>query len=335
MSSLDDFKYIEGGCHLPNGGFMRNRMMTADRINDFRKEFKNTGLYLSAYWYNNEDVKEAELYGHFYLDFDDEENFEKARRDACDAVAYLKWQSSFNIPERFIRAFFSGKKGVHLVIPAIVFDAQPAKNLNEYYRALAEKIAGRITYGTLDFKVYDRRRLFRMPNSIHQKTGLFKVPLSIDELRTATYDEILEKAKTPQSSTWDEAHEITRARAEYGVVVEDWKNRFDKKFNKDRVGKTMDFDPPCVKQLLEEGPQRGNRNNTAAALVSHFKSRGDSEQEAWDKIVEWNSGSLDDRELKTVMKSVYSGGYRYGCSTLEKLASCDPSCPIKTKGRGY
>lgn len=335
MSSLDDFKYIEGGCSLPSGGFMRNRMMTADKINDFRKEFKNTGLYLSAYWYNNEDVKEAELYGHFYLDFDDEDDFEKARRDACDAVHYLWFKSFFNIPQRFIRAFFSGKKGIHIVVPAIVFDAQPAKNLNEYYRALAEKISKQIKNGTLDFKVYDRRRLFRVPNSIHQSTGLYKVPLSIDELKTATYEEILEKAKAPQPSTWEEAHQIDKASSEYLRVVDDWKNRFDKKFSKDRTDRVMDFDPPCVVQLLEEGPQRGNRNNTAAALVSHFKSRGDSEQEAWDKIVAWNQGSLDDRELKTVMKSVYSGGYRYGCSTLEKLATCDASCPIKTKGRGY
>lgn len=337
MLSLNDFKYIEGGCHLPSGNFMRNRMMTADKVADFRKEFNNTGIYLSAYWYDNEYVKEANLYGHFYLDFDNEDDFEKARADALNAVHFLSYKLGCEIPQRFIRVFFSGKKGLHIVVPAEVFGIEPSKELNHYYKTMAEEILT-ITKGedfkknkeeSTDLKIYDRRRLFRVVNSIHQKTGLYKVPLHMDELKTATYEEILAKAKNPAHPTWEEAHEISKAHTFYQKCIQKWKDRYEKQFSKDRSDRILDFDPPCVQELLDAGPTRGQRNNTAAALVSHFKSRGNSEQDAWDKIVEWNKGSLDDSELKNVLRSVYHGDYRYGCSTLEGLATCHETCPIK------
>jgi hypothetical protein len=342
MSSqdLDAFKYVEGGCHLPEDRFMRNRIMTADQVMAFRNEFNNKGIYLSAYWYDNIDVKEANLYGHFYMDFDSEEDFEKARTDACNTVHYLTWRSFCNIPQRFIRVFFSGKKGIHVVVPAVVFGIEPSKDLNHHYRMMAEQILIKSAeyskeedLKTTDFKIYDRRRLFRVPNSIHQGTGLYKVPLTIDELKTATYEEILAKAREPAQPTWELAHEIVRARQFYYECIEKWKNRYEKKFNKDRVQKTLDFEPKCVTDLLQSGPQKGQRNNTAAALVSYFKRRGKSEQETWEAIVEWNNGSMEDRELKSVVSSVYNGDYEYGCSTLEKLSTCYADC--KMRGKGY
>jgi hypothetical protein len=348
MSSLelDAFKYIEGGCHLPNDRFMRNRMMVASQIDAFRNEFNNTGLYLSAYWYDSEEVKDANLYGNFYLDFDNEDDFERARRDAMNAVHYLcTYNSGCRIPERFIRVFFSGKKGLHIVVPAIVFGIEPDRNLNEYFRMMAELILIR-TKGddfkkdkeeSTDLKIYDRRRLFRVPNSIHQSTGLFKVPLTTDELKTATYEEILFKAKTSAMPTWEAAHEINRARTFYLESLDVWKNRFEKRFSKDKKFdlKPLDFTPACIQELIEAGPQKGKRNNTAAALVSFFKRQGYSEQESWDSMVEWNNGSLSDQELKTCMKSVYHGDYQYGCSTLEKLATCvEHQCKL-WRGKSY
>jgi hypothetical protein len=312
-------------------------MMVANQIDAFRTEFGNKGIYLSAYWYDNEDVKEANLYGNFYLDFDDENDFERARQDAKDAVHYLTFRAFSNIPERFIRVFFSGKKGIHVVIPAIVFGVEPDKHLNEYYKAMANKINLHTKNDTLDFKVYDRRRLFRVPNSIHQSTGYYKVPLTIDELKTATYEEIIIKAQAPAMPTWEAAHEVTRARAEYLDAIEKWKIRFDKRFNSDRKGDAtpLDFIPACIKELVEAGPQKGKRNNTAAALVSFFKRQGYSEQEVWDHIVEWNKGSMTEQELKTCMRSVYNGEYQYGCSTLEKLATCvEHECKL-WKGKSY
>lgn len=335
MSSLDTnelarFRFIEGGCHLSEDRFTRNHMMGANQIPAFKERFNNTGIYLSAYWYESEQVDTSSLYGHFYLDFDSEEDFEKARRDACDAVHYLTRPFLHNIPERFIRAFFSGQKGIHLVIPAEVFGVQPSMELNHYYKRMAEKIGENIKNGTIDYKVYDRRRLFRVVNSVHHKTGLYKIPLSIEELKTATYDEIIELAKTPRSPSWAQGHEIVKARKFFEECIEEWKRRYEKSFNRDRKeAKPLDFIPACIQELIDAGPQKGKRNNTAAALVSFWKRQGDSEQETWDNLVNWNNGSMSESELKNVTQSVYRRDYEYGCSTLEELATCvEHECPL-------
>ena len=47
-------------------------MLTIDQVTEYRKRNLNTGLYLSAYLYDSTDVKEANLYADFYLDFDSE-----------------------------------------------------------------------------------------------------------------------------------------------------------------------------------------------------------------------------------------------------------------------
>lgn len=333
MSSLElsNFIHLEGGRNLPNNKFTRNEMMTIHDIAEYRKKNNNTGIYASAYIYDSTDVKEANLYGDFYLDFDSEEDFEKAREDALLAAWYLKQRVTYNIPESFLRIFFSGKKGLHIVVPAIALGVQPDKHLNEYYKVMAKKVAEQTKHGTIDEKIYDRRRLFRIANSRHHSTNLYKIPLSYFELVTLTLDEIKEKAQMPQALNYTTPHEISRAKKEFGRHIEEWYNRFGHKFDsKKKFGsKALDFTPACINELIESGPQNGQRNNTAAVLTSFWKKQGESEQGVWDNLVKWNGGSITEGELKNTMQSVYSNDYEYGCSTLETLATCiGNDCPL-------
>jgi hypothetical protein len=201
---------------------------------------------------------------------------------------------------------------------------------------MAERIAETTSNQTMDFKVYDRRRLFRVPNSIHHKTGLYKVPLSLDELKNLPLDKIQEKAKTRQPPAWHEAHEVIRARKLYEESIEMWNQRYEKSFSREKKeSKPLDFTPACIQEIIDGGPVKGQRNNSAAALVSFWKKQGNSEQEIWDNLVKWNNDSLSDQELKTVTRSVYKGIYEYGCKTLETLATCiGKECPL-WKGNAY
>lgn len=336
MSSLDlsSFIHIEGGRYLPHGGFTRNEWMTVNQVNEYRQRHGNVGIFTTAYVYDSQNVSEANLYGDFYLDFDDENNFEAVRKSALDALFYFKQPFIFGIPEKFIRIYFSGKKGLHLIVPAVIMGVEPDKYLNQYYKQIATEIKERLNYAT-DLKIYDNRRLFRLPNSKHQDTGLYKVPLTVEELKLMDYENILRMAKEPRVMTYERPFEMARAKAEYREVIERWKRRWEAKFSKERRGdaKPFDFVPPCIKDMLNSGPIKGQRNNMASALVSFFKRQGQSEQEVWDHLVEWNQGSLTDRELRSCLHSVFHGDYEYGCSTLEVLSTCYDDCPIKA-GRG-
>lgn len=318
------FIYIEGGRNLPGGKFTRNEYMTIDQVQDYRKKNDNTGIYLTAYVYDSLDVKEANLYADFYLDFDSEDNFELAREDAIAAITYLKQTFTYNIPEGAIRIYFSGKKGIHLVVPATVFGAEPDKHLNEYYKTMATTISEHCTHDTLDLKIYDRRRLFRMANSRHASTMLYKIPLTYFELVMMSHEEIKELAKGPRAIQYDSPYEITRAKQEYHSNIEKWGNRFGKKFDnaKKFESKPLTFTPHCIQELIDVGPQKGIRNNTAAVLTSFWKKQGNTEQGVWELLVKWNNDSMPEWELKNTMQSVYNNNYEYGCSTLESLATC-------------
>lgn len=341
MSSQDlsKFIYIEGGRHLQGGGFVRNEWMQLADIAEYRKKHNNFGLFATAYMYDSTDIKLANLYGDFYLDFDDEHNFEAVRKNVIDAIFYFKLSFMYNIPEKLMRFYYSGKKGIHIIIPASVLGVEPSKYLNHYYKQMAIEATKMLMDGTstgeissIDPKIYDNRRLFRLPNSQHQDTGLYKIPLTADEIRNMPYEEILALAKNPRTMQWERPFEVPQAKKEFEQVIERWNRRWQDKFNNSKRNDTpLEFDPPCIEELLAAGPSRGQRNNGAAALTSFFKQRGYTEQECWERLMEWN-GKSKENEIRNTMKSVWNGEYQYGCSTFETLSSCSDKCPI-AKGR--
>lgn len=327
---IDQMRFIEGAHALPH--FRRNDFMTIDKIPKYRDAFGNIGIYLSAYLYDQvDDMEQAYLYGDFYLDFDDEQDPENSQRDAVLAIHVMKQKFMFEVPDELIRIYFSGHKGFHVFVPAEVFGVTPDKNLNDYYKLMATDVSLECRHDTLDLKIYDRRRILRMTNSIHPSTGLYKVPLTYTELCGLTMDEIREKAKKPYLLRGVRPYRVPRAEQAYREYQKLFKDRYAKQFDKHRnsVDKPLDFTPACVQEMLDVGPQKGQRNESAAALTSFFVKRGYSEQETWDALVEWNGGSLSERELKTTMKSIIRTKRNYGCTSLSTLSTCvGKECPL-------
>jgi len=331
QEKLNNFKYIEGGRNLPNGGFARNEMLEISQVKDYRRQHKNTGLYLSAYIYDSLDVKEANLYADFYLDFDSEDDFELARQDALMSIRHMNSKFSYNIPIELFHIYFSGKKGIHIVVNAKVFGVEPDKNLNEYYKHMARSIKAHNPNDTLDMKIYDRRRLFRMTNSKHADTGLYKIPLTFKELVELPHEDILQLARMPRKVNYEPSKQIKRANAEYLMHQVKWEQEIGYKFNSKKKfeRKPLTFVPHCIKNILEEGPIKGQRNETAACLTSYFKRQNKSEEETYNELVKWADGGMDLNELRKTMSSVYNSDYEYGCSKLEEVSEClGAECPL-------
>src|SRR5690606_41948001 len=53
-------------------------------------------------------------------------------------------------------------------------------------------------FRSFDPKVYDPRRVLRLTNSIHSKSGRFSIPLTADELLGWSLDRLFEEAKGPR-----------------------------------------------------------------------------------------------------------------------------------------
>ena len=86
------------------------------------------------------------------------------------------------IPEKSLLVYFTGKKGFHIECESIALGINPSNALPNIFRYIATKIKSNLNIESIDFSVYDARRMWRYPGSIHQETGLYKNLISKDIL---------------------------------------------------------------------------------------------------------------------------------------------------------
>lgn len=316
-------------------------MLTLDTFKEFRKGYLESSIYATAYRYNNPDIRQADMIGDLYIDFDVDEigaNFDQLKDDIFRTLAALK--ALFGIDQGSIQLYFSGGKGFHLTIPSEVLGIQPDPELNMIFKHIAEDLSKLIRHGTIDTRIYDKVRLFRVPNSKHQETGLYKVPVTLAELREGTFESLSALAATPRRPMPVKRTYSTKANQMYQQYIREWEK--EKKAIENRrhkyKEKTLDFMPPCIQHILEEGATQGKRNNTAAALASYFLQRGVKESEALDRVNEWNEvhcvPSLPGREVQATVQSIYRSEHKFGCRTLKEVSICSSSCKMfKDDGR--
>jgi hypothetical protein len=224
-----------------------------------------------------------------------------------------------------IRLYYSGRKGIHLLVPAQVLGIEPQSDLHRVLRAAAGSIKEATASETLDLKIYDRRRLFRMPQSIHEVSKRFKIPLLAEEVARMSEDEIIQLSSGPRRIHWPAPVKNSTAALCLASC-----QPADKALNKNKPAVLIDFDPPCVMHLLEHGAEQGGRNLATAALADHLKRRGYSEEETVEILIDWNgenSPPLHQEEILRTAQSMYRSNYSYGCGTFEQF-HCEQGCPI-------
>lgn len=127
----------------------------------------------------------------FFVDFDSD-SLEESLKDARQLVDYFLVGHEVE-PQ----VWFSGNRGFHVTVEAVAFGAEPDSNLTYIWRHLAERIVKQLGLSTLDKRVYSRRRMWRLENTKHAKSGLHKIPLSLSIFRTETVENIREMAVEP------------------------------------------------------------------------------------------------------------------------------------------
>ena len=168
----------------------------------YRNHFKFTVDFQRYVAANNGSVRgyKGSCYtDYFWLDIDDAQELSKALDTA--KVYINRLATEYGIPADHLRTFFSGKKGFHIGIPAEVFSLTASKELPAICKTLAKSLAGDLDY---DAGVYDRTRLFRLNNTKHEGSGLYKVELHPKEiLNCDNVQEILDVATAPRNLTRD------------------------------------------------------------------------------------------------------------------------------------
>jgi hypothetical protein len=201
---LSQWKHYEVARFVPNlNRVIRDKknnlplMLLENEVSDYSKANNNTGIYTSVFAYNSIDIDSAVRFGPLYFDLDSSD-LDLAKEDTIKLYEEL----SKYIPSESILVFFTGKKGFHVECEPIAIGINPSNDLAKIYRYIANDIKNKLSLQTLDFSVYDPRRMWRYPNSKHQSTGLHKVLLNScnsDNLLFKDTKDILEYAAKPQS----------------------------------------------------------------------------------------------------------------------------------------
>lgn len=334
MCDIADCYLVECGYWIDkaNHKFRRNIIMPNFCSTKTIREMRNNiGIFKTAYRYDKRNQDEAYLYGDFYLDFDSTD-FELVRADALKALSYLKVVFDINIDNSCL-IFFSGNKGAHIIVPAEILGVEPSISLNEVYKTISEALYNFIDNKTLDLRIYDKKRMFRIPNSIHELTNLHKVNISIQELRTSPYEEIKQIAESTRLVRIPSKPYNPVAQNMYKTFVEKADNKVNEYKNIKGNG-TLKYLPPCIKDIMENGSLDGQRNNTTAILASYYKSSGKDLQTAIKELESWNttrcSKPLSKAELDRTLQSIYVGEKRFGCPSVKGLGLCSKEyCKFK------
>ena len=329
--------------------FRRITVESEEEFNKLRKKYKNTDVYRSIFTYDSKDLEKAKILGPFCIDFDtkdlNENTLEIMKKQITHAIFYLLYKLS--VPITYQKIYFSGNKGFHLVIEPEVFGLEyEDDNITRKYKTLATLID--YSYKSkfndesfIDQKIYDKRRVFRLNDSINSKSGLYKIPISYNELKDLTIESLLELAKEPREIEHEEITPIA-------LTIAKWKDMFDdlseeklKKLKgiKEQSTKKKKFNGPikmlpCVKAILEDGTNEGQRNNTSVALASCLFQMNKSVEEIRDIMINWNNKNnppLDEYEIISTIISasnMYKINRRYGCQTIKSLGLCTTKCKL-------
>lgn len=182
-SFLSQWKYVELARYIPSlKRVIREKDSDGNFLYDIRRaapyseKYNNTGIYTSIWRFNSESIEKAVRFGPLYFDLDNQD-IEVSYADAINLLNYL----NKNIDHDSIYVYYTGKKGFHIECDPVSLGINPTNELPAIFRHIANKISKDLNLDTIDFSVYDPRRMWRLEGTKHQDTGLYKtlIPKSI------------------------------------------------------------------------------------------------------------------------------------------------------------
>jgi hypothetical protein len=344
---MGKFRLVDFAAHYQKG--FRNHIVALDEVPALIRSFNRFGCYSTYFFYSDDilsymaartDQASPSIAGYdgrvaapfFAVDIDDPE-LPRALETTRWLSAYFlqRWQ----IEPAALQIYFSGSKGFHLMLDCRVFGrVAPARNLPLVFDALRRHLAQELPEqlrSALDLAIRDRVRLLRLPNTIHEKSKLYKRLLSFDEVQSLDTEEIKCRAQEPrQLELTDETGLIprtmvapnTEAAALYRRIhgqIKRWtrkpfRYRFARPENLDKIK----FRCAGLEAIWESNIERGNRNNCAIRLASELRLMGLGADETLEKLLQWNAQNaidLPEEEITSVVRSAFQHRYpyRYSC----------------------
>ena len=326
-------EYVYGG--VTNRGLVANAMPPL--LENHLECYQSVFLFGEEFkTYTDENKSVSAYQGKIYCDWIpidiDNENLDVAKQHTLKVLEHLFKQ--YGVKPAQLKYYFSGSKGFHIMLPSSLIALTPTENLHTQIKNFIEKLIKGLDV-SVDLKVYDKTRIFRIPNTQNIKSGLYKIPLTFDLLLTATVDTIKEMARIPLNlmfeTSWKQnintkllalCNESTSTTLPQNVAQVDSTQSEPKKYTK-----------LCIHKMLA-GVDKGNRDSTALRLAVHFRKQGVTKDVTYQMLLTWNKKNrppLDDKDIEIKVNSAFSGSYDFGCNDTVLQSFCGEGCVYKNK----
>jgi len=337
------FHLVDFAAHYQKG--FRNHVVPVTEVRALVESFDRYGCYATYFFFLDEVLSymsaqaqggsptiagyEGKVWAPFFpIDMDHQEltpALEAAR--LLSSVFIERWA----IDPDALQVYFSGAKGYHLMLDTRLFGKiLPSKNLPPIFDSMRRHLAQELPQPlreTVDLTIKDRVRLLRLPNTLHEKSKLNKVILSLDELRHMTAEQIRSHARSRRElALTDETGFLSRAaigenreaarfyqhirRPVKAVTRKPFPYRFHRPVDPARI----EFPCAGAQAIWQSHIEPGQRNNCAIRLASELRLLGLTAEEAREKLLEWNERNdieLPSEELSVALRSAYQHRFPY------------------------
>lgn len=336
---MSQYLRLAQGLNPPKSEFISSTENIFKKI----KNQQNKDWYASIYQYNEDHYKtfkqtksvqgiEGLRTSKLVFDFDDKTNVENARKDAvelCNRLIKLEY------PKNDISIYYSGNKGFHVI--CVTKESLVRQEFVNIVFNLAADLK------SFDQEINDNNRILRVPLTKHNVSGLYKIPISYDDLKNMKMEEIRTLAKDVSGydeSVLDESKWIvdmpeqikalkTKEFKRVNTTVIDLVTIEGDIFNKDTIDfsscpRWMSKDRFALKNgrfLSSDNGGKGERNSAFMILAATYRNQGFSADETLallvttaEKQAKWTSTDpWTEVELKSqIISSVYSAGWKGG-----------------------
>lgn len=241
--------------------------------------------YVSLYQYNEEQYNRWKTTGsvagitgvttsQLYFDLDCETDLEAAKKDALTVVKRLMDKG---VDSNAIQVTFSGKKGFSVAVATVESFTE------EEFKNITKSIAGDLE--TFDKVVNDSQRIIRVIGTKHPGSGLYKIPLSLEQLSSLTVDDIKSLASSLDNidedviNNWIQINTPEEIKA-LGVKEETVKNKIEITDGLDLSRKPKFLtDAKYALQMGFFNP--GERNEAFMILCATYKAQGFPKELTW------------------------------------------------------
>ncbi len=193
-----EYQYVDAWYSNQNGRSIPWKRIPSSEVKQFQTgEAFNFNCFATVQRFANDTKVKGEAFiAPLYFDLDHAEDPSVSQKDAVKLVEFFT--KEMDIRESDMWIYFSGSKGFHILISSDALGIEPRNDLHKIFKHMAGYLVHRLGLTSLDLVVYTEKRMIRLPNSMHQKTNLFKTEISVDELNKLTLEEIKDLAKSPR-----------------------------------------------------------------------------------------------------------------------------------------